>query len=436
MTEVFENVRQQFDNAPYPRHPLEASPKDTPQTLYKHNCATAFYYRNRQVIDPQNLTILDAGCGSGYKALALALANPGAKIVGVDFSTRSIELAKKRLQYHEIKNADFHTLSLEEVANLGIEFDYINCDEVLYLLPDPVIGLQALKSALKPNGIIRSNLHSQFQRFRYFRAQKLFEMMGLMEENVTDGMAIDLVRDTMNALKDFVDLKTYTWGEKLQNNEEGILANFLLRQDRGYTIPQLFDILDRVGLEFISMVSWRQWDVMDLFENPDDLPAFLGLSLPETSIIERLHLYELIHPNHRLLDFWCGNPGTSQAKIPIENWTHWDKVRVHLHPLLQNSSTKAALEACLRQHRGFSPSEYLPIPGLSNVFVDSVTATGLLPLFDKPQTMPDLVTFWKKTRPLNPITLEPTTPTEAFDAVRDLLVTLEDLGFVMLEGTG
>ena len=38
------------------------------------------------------------------------------------------------------------------------------------------------------------------------------------------------------------------------------------------------------------MVNWQQWQLMDLFKEPDDLPMFLGLALPELSLEEQLHL--------------------------------------------------------------------------------------------------------------------------------------------------
>jgi len=56
-------------------------------------------------------------------------------------------------------NTEFHVISIEELPQLGLSFDYINCDEVLYFFPDPSVGLQAMKSVLQPDGIIRTNLH-------------------------------------------------------------------------------------------------------------------------------------------------------------------------------------------------------------------------------------------------------------------------------------
>ncbi|OAB60906.1 SAM-dependent methyltransferase [Leptolyngbya valderiana BDU 20041] len=435
MTELSESVRQQFDRAPYPRYALEDSPRNDLGLLYQQSIVNSFYKRDGKVIDTKNLTVLDAGCGSGYKALALAISNPGISVVGVDFSKTSVELARHRLKYHNIENAEFHAVPLEDIGNLGIEFDYINCDEVLYLLPDPVAGLQALTSVLKPHGIIRGNFHSQFQRVRYFRAQKLFQMMGLMEEDVSDDMAIALVRDTMNALKDSIDLKQ-AWS-MVKDDEERLLANYLLREDRGYTIPQLFDILDRVGLEFISMTNWRQWDVMDLFENPDDLPAFLGMSLPETSIAERLHLYELIHPIHRLLDFWCGHPNAEPTTIPISERTpeQWKSTRVYLHPLLRTPQFEADSLENLRNFRGFTLESYIRVPGVPKMILDSVAIALLLHLCECDRSVVELMEWWQRTYPVDLATGESVTEKQALEAISKILTTLENLGSVMLELT-
>ncbi|MEB3293288.1 MAG: methyltransferase domain-containing protein, partial [Synechococcales bacterium] len=154
-----EKLRQHFNQAPYPRIPLETVPTE-PYILYLHNLTTAYYRCHQKVVTPQGKVILDAGCGTGYKSLALAKSNPGAKIIGVDLSEDSVELAKQRLAFHKVENVEFYAIALEELPTLGMTFDYINCDEVLYLIPDPIAGLNALRSVLKPEGILRANFHS------------------------------------------------------------------------------------------------------------------------------------------------------------------------------------------------------------------------------------------------------------------------------------
>lgn len=431
--EIREKIRQQFDTGPYPRIALEKSPKNDLISLYIHNLVNPYYLRNQKVIDTEGKVILDAGCGTGYKSLVLAEANPGAKIVGVDISEKSIELAKQRLQYHGFENTEFYLVSIENLPNLGLSFDYINCDEVLYLFPDIAVGLQAMKSVLKPNGIIRANLHSSLQRTYYFRAQEIFKMMGLMDENPEE-LEIDLVREIMKSLKDQVELKSITWRTELETDAERILMNYLFQGDKGYTITEMFAAIRAAELEFISMVNWRQWGLMSLFKEPDNLPAFLAMSFPETTIEEQLRLFELLHPVHRLLDFWCGHSNQGESFVPVAEWTvaEWQSAQVYLLPQLKTPELKAELVRCITQLKPFEISQQLLIPE-KPVSVDSTVAACLLPLWEAERSLMSLVERWQKLRPVHPVTLEQTTQTEAMDVVSQSLTTLESLGYVLLE---
>jgi len=143
---TIQRIREQFDFAPYPKIPVEQRPNRN--KLFRYNMLNGFYLRDQQVVSSQGKSILDVGCGSGFTTLTLALANPGAKIVGIDISETSIELAKSRLLYHGFSEVEFYVLPVEELGTLHCQFDYINCDETLYLLSDPVAGLRAMASVL------------------------------------------------------------------------------------------------------------------------------------------------------------------------------------------------------------------------------------------------------------------------------------------------
>lgn len=433
-SELIEKIRQQFDNAPYPRIPLETSPKNSYQTLYLHNLVTAYYIRNQKVIETEGKVILDAGCGSGYKSLILAEANPGAKIVGIDLSEESANLARERLQYHGFENIEFHALSIEDLPSLNQQFDYINNDEVLYLLPDPVVGLQAMKSVLKPDGIIRTNLHSSLQRSSYFAVQKVFKVMGLMDDNPRE-MEIELAKEIIQGLKDDVAIKVRTWNSPSEKNEEWMLANYLLLGDQGYTVPEVFSALRAADLEFISMVSWRLWDLTDLFKEPNDLPAFLAISLPEIPVEQRLHLFELLHPVHRLIDFWCGLPNQTLSFVPVSEWTvaDWQQAKVHLHPQLRTPQLKEDLIQSITNQSSFLISRYVTSPTLVPILIESGMAACLLPLWEGAQPVISLAERWLKLRPLDLVTLEPVNQERAFNEIKELLMSLEVFMYVLLE---
>jgi SAM-dependent methyltransferase len=432
--ELIENIRHQFDNTPFPRIPLEDSPKDNSELLYLHNLVTAYYLRNRKVINTSGKVILDAGCGTGYKSLVLAIANPGAKIVGIDLSEESVKLAEKRLQYHGVANAEFYALKIEDLPSLGLQFDYINADEVLYLLPDPVAGLQAMKSVLSPDGIIRTNLHSSHGRAGVFRGQAAFKTMGLMNGSPGE-LEIEIVRETMEALRDEIGIKAAGWNADIAQDEGWIMSNYLLVGDKGCSIPEVFGMLRCADLEFISMVAWRRWELMDLFKDPDDLPPFWAMSLPEISVEERLHLFDLLHPLHRLFDFWCGNPDRTQAFVPVAEWTEtqWREARVHLHPQLRTSQVREDLSNCIDSQTPFEISRYIIVPTLAPVAIETTMAACLLPLWDGPQSVVSLVEQWAQIRSQIGVNLEPVSEQTAFEEVKELLIRLEVFLYVLLE---
>nr|WP_290226465.1 class I SAM-dependent methyltransferase [Trichocoleus desertorum] len=429
-----EKIRQQFEMAPYPTIPLEESPKKATNILYLHNLITPFYLKNHKVVDTKDKVILDVGCGSGFTSLILAEANPGAKIVGMDISEKSVDLARQRLKYHGFDNSEFYTLTAEELPSLNLQFDYINCDEVLYLLPDPIAGLQSMKAVLKPDGIIRANLHSSLQREFYFRAQKIFRMMGLMD-GPPEELEIEIVREIMRSLKPDVYLKLMAWKPDFETDVERVRANLLLQGDKGYTVKELFAALQAADLEFVSMVRWRQWEIMDLFQDPDDLPSFLAMSLPEISVEERLHLFELLQPVNRLLDFWCAHPTEATNLSPVSDWdvAEWQRAQVQLHPQLKTLPVKEMLIDCITARQPFEISRFIPEPAKTPVIVDSHIAACLLPLWEGSQSFMSLVDRWQVVKPVNPITLEPISEQTALEEVKQLLSDLEIYLYTLVE---
>ncbi len=431
-TDNLEKIRQQFDQAPYPRTPLERSPDNDPYLLYTHSLTTAHYLRHREVISTQDKLILDAGCGTGYTSLVLAAANPGAKVVGIDISTVSIDLAQKRAAFHGYENVEFHTLGIDELAQLGLAFDYINCDEVLYLLPDTQLGLTMMRSHLNPQGIIRTNLHSYYQRQDYFQAQELFKLMGLQDRSPQQ-QEIEMVRGTMAGLNDRVYLKAQTWESSYNQDNEGVLCNFLLVGDKGFTIPETINLLEAAELELFSMVNWRQWQVLDLFKQPDNLPIYLSFAIASMSFSQQLEMYELLQPTHRLLDFWCGHTGETPEKTAVADWeiADWQEVTVQLHPLLLTPEAKEEVIVQIQASKTFLISWYLPLTG-EPYFLETKITSCLLPLWDGAQKFTDLLARWQSLYSLDPVTLTPTPPETGLEILITSLTELESLGYVLL----
>jgi SAM-dependent methyltransferase len=429
-----EQLRQHFNKAPYLNYPLEEYPK-TPDQLYVYDIVTAFYRRDRRVIDPQDRVILDAGCGTGYKSLALAKANPGAKIVGIDISEESVEMSKQRLNYHNIDRAEFHAMPLEHIGELGMIFDYINCDEVLYLVPDPIAALKAMKSVLKPDGIMRVNFHSEYGRRLYRSSQEFFRALGCMQ-GPPDESEIALVRQTMQSLKPLVTIKGALWNQQHLESDESILANFLLQNDKSWSVKQFFSGIRDADLSFFDMVQWWEWDLMALFDL-DELPFEVVMQLSELSQEDQLALNESINWNRRLLDLWCGHPRPVVETLPIEDWSEdiWLSAMVHFHPQLRNELFKTDMCNCAASGKMLNASSHMRTTTVDpeTIFIDGLTAGCLLPLLEGGRNFQDLLNRWMHLRPINPVTMAPTTLQEAFEPLHQMLMQLEGMGYIMLE---
>ena len=439
-----EKIRQQYDFLPYPESDVTLFPTGLEQ-LYIHSLATPYYLRYQKVVNLQNKVILDAGCGSGMQALTLAVANPEAKIVGVDISEKSVELAKQRFAYHKLPNSEFYAMPLEEISSLGYEFDLINCDEVLYLLPDPGAALKLFTSVLSPEGIVRTNLHSYHQRVQFYRTQELFKFVGLYDESIEE--ALSIVKESIESLQNNVRMKVlyqHYINTQLQNSppplkeklsDSWFLTNYLLRGDKGYTIPELFHFIENANLDFLSMVNWRYWSIADLFNDPENLPLFWQLGLESASEQEKLYLYELLNPVHRLLDFWCIKKNDAPMSTSPINWSkgQWQSSLIHVHPVLKNEKIKQDIIAACQQRQSLSFDQYLKLNTTKPLIVDSALLACLLPLWDTAQSFAALCQRWLQIEPLALNTLELKTEDQSFTEIQELLTKLEFFNFILIE---
>ena len=107
---------------------------------------------------PEPRRILVAGCGTGNEAFALRKHFPKAEIVAVDFSARSVTLARqtqaKSWSGREIKfrRADLTARDFRKAVH-G-QFDFITCHGVLSYIPEPGRALRNLADALAPSGVL------------------------------------------------------------------------------------------------------------------------------------------------------------------------------------------------------------------------------------------------------------------------------------------
>jgi len=107
--------------------------------------------------------ILVAGCGTS-QAAAHAMREPDAHMTGIDISKTSLSHTRELQRKYGLRNLDLHRLAIEEVGELGQDFDEIVCTGVLHHLPDPDHGLRALRGVLKRDGAMHVMAYAAYGR--------------------------------------------------------------------------------------------------------------------------------------------------------------------------------------------------------------------------------------------------------------------------------
>ncbi|GAB4352124.1 MAG: class I SAM-dependent methyltransferase [Cyanophyceae cyanobacterium] len=433
-----DKVRQQFDGTPYPWLPMDTDPQKCRHLFLSHCAATAFYARDRHLDHlsvGDELSILDVGCGSGFKGLLLAHANPGARVLGIDISGKSIELAQERAEFQGMADAlEFRVMDIADLAKLEERFDYINCDEVLYLLPDPAAALAAMKAALKPQGIIRTNLHNRYQRSTVYDAQDCLQRLAMWDWP-DQRQGIETVEAWLNALDPSLGIARM-WqphqNKDVEDRAEVVMANLLLQGDRGFSVLDMAQLLAAADLHLARMVEPQDWDVLGLFRDRKALPEPLPERLATLDQFEKMHLHELLSPSNRLIDFWC-SPVPARDRADAATWTDadWGAHAVALHPLLHTPEFQEQLFDAARTLKPLDLRKLFPVTHGMTV-VSSQLTPALVPLLDGPQSRDRLLQRLLEVYPLNPVTGEATDRDRLKTALTTAIVDLEAAGYLLL----
>ena len=106
--------------------------------------------------------VLDIGCGGGI--LAEELCKQGAKVTGIDSSSKSISIAK---QHAEQNNYDIKYInkSIFEITDLGI-YDFIICFEMIEHINEPNDLIKKIKElSSKKSGLFLSTINRNLKSF-------------------------------------------------------------------------------------------------------------------------------------------------------------------------------------------------------------------------------------------------------------------------------
>ena len=192
-----------------------------------------------------DFNVLVAGCGT-WQAAKFALCHPAARVTGIDISPTSLKYTEALKQKYDLNNLETRQLPIESVGDLDREFDLIVSTGVLHHLADPDAGLRALRSVLRPDGAMYLMLYAPYGRTGVHMLQEYCRRLDIKTSPQE-------IRDLTLALKELPPhhpLVGMVRGAR-ESLDAGALVDALLNpRDRTYSVPQLFEFLERNGLQF------------------------------------------------------------------------------------------------------------------------------------------------------------------------------------------
>jgi SAM-dependent methyltransferase len=320
--EISEQVQDFYDRYPYPP-PVESLEQYRRgwQDPQKRRAEYHLLWPSSPYREDSSLLI--AGCGTS-QAAKHALRWPAAQVTAIDISATSVGYTQELKRKYNLANLQVHQLSIDRVSELNRNFDQIVCTGVLHHLANPDSGLAALRSVLKPDGAMHLMVYAPYGRTGVYMLQEFCRRLGIRATNEGIGNLITLLR----ALPAGHPLETVL-REAPDFQQEAALADALLHpQDRAYSVPQLFDFIQRGALTFGRWVKQAPYSVQcGLIQR---LPQALQMAaLSPAEQFAAVELFRGTMVRHSAIVYRDDGPGPYQSVgFSGETWLNYVPIRM------------------------------------------------------------------------------------------------------------
>ena len=190
--------------------------------------------------------VLEVGCGTGQLAIYFALGTNN-RVVGLDPTIESLELAADFSKKHNIGNIDFVNADIFDDVLTDRFFDFIWCNGVLHHTKDPYEAFRVLIKSLKNEGYVLIGLYNKIGRIRTVFRRYMFKIFG---ENF-----LDFFDPTLRNLKNNKEEKKAWIRDQYVHPIESL-----------HTIDNVLGWFEKNNIEFINSIPSANFD-----ENDDNL---------------------------------------------------------------------------------------------------------------------------------------------------------------------
>lgn len=302
-----------------------------------------------------DLKVLVAGCGTS-QAAKHALRQPASYVVGIDISDTSLRHTQALKRKYHLTNLEVYQLPVERAGELGCCFDKIVCTGVLHHLPDPPAGLRALRDVLEISGAMHLMVYGTYGRAGVYMLQEYCRRLGIGH---SDKEIKDLA-NTLTALPPAHPLARLLAESPDFRSKAGLADALLNPQDRAYTVPQLFELIEQGGLRFTRWI--RQAPYLPQCGSLVTTPH--ASRLAKLSQRDQYAAVELFRGNmlrHSLILYRDDHPG--DCLLPCfedDGWLAYVPIRLPETKCLQKNLPSGAAAVLINQMHN-DPDIFLPV---------------------------------------------------------------------------
>ena len=120
------------------------------------------------------------------------------------------------------------------------------CTGVLHHLPDPDVGLRALRDVLRPQGAMHLMVYALYGRTGIYMMQEYCRLLGI----TTSDTDLRELGEILQKLPPSHPIAGVLRGAIDVNHPDALADALLHPNDRAYTVPQLYGWLERCGMSF------------------------------------------------------------------------------------------------------------------------------------------------------------------------------------------
>lgn len=209
------------------------------------------------------LRVLDAGCGTGNTAVALARQFPSVEVLGVDQSAPSLEKARTAAGALGLKNIRFRKRDLTKPLTGEGSFDLVLCLGVLHHVADTKAVLLNLRRALRRDGELYLWIYGKHGRYRHSLNMRLLALLQTVPPACPD--PVELAREFLRnsgengAMADLLgNVRTGALQERSFDDPVWIADQWLNPGETLMDMTQLLRLATRAGLSIEEAIGMNQ----------------------------------------------------------------------------------------------------------------------------------------------------------------------------------